>query len=251
MFTVVELNEENRKGFHSLSRFFRKPKVEINTLELKNGKSFYLCKAETRKGRIPWKEIELVSPAKNFLVPGCIDGKLPLKVWVPQKLPQIMLFNSSVEYIKQKALPPAKTHITVIDKEGCCVDFFKEVIKLASHITVVTTDERYRNLSDELLNAYGVSLIIRKEFYEDKAENCFLFDYNAERVPLSYKGTVFSKNKKHLLNGKSLTPGDFDLPEEYEKLRSEKINKLHFASALYELCDVKELQSLKFNELCS
>ena len=96
-----------------------------------------------------------------------------------------------------------------------------------------------------------MSLIIREEFSEEKGTNAFLLDYNAESVPLSYKGTVFSKNKKHLLNGKSLTPGGFDLPDEYEKLRSEKINKLYFASALYELCDIKELQSLKFNELCS
>ncbi len=251
MFTVVELNEENRKGFHNLSRLFRRPKAEIETVELKNGKSFYLCKAEVRKGKIPWKEIKAASPTEMFILPYDITEKPPVKVFAPEKLPQLMLFNSAVEHIKQKALPPSKTQITVIDKEGRYVDFFKEVIKLASHITVVTNDERYRNLSDELLSAYGVSLIIREEFYEDKGENPFLFDYDAESVPLSYKGTVFSKNKRYLLNGKSLTPGGFALSKEYENLMSKKINKLYFASALYELCEVKELQKLKFNELCS
>ena len=251
MFTALELSEENKKGFRSLSRFFRKPKVEIEKIEPKNGKAFYICKAETRKGKIPWGEIEAVSTIKAFLLPDCVTEKPPIEVWKPKKLPQLMLFNSAVEYIREKALPPTKTQITVVDKEGHYVNLLKNMINLASQITVVTSDERYRNLSDDLLNDYGVSLIIREELGGEKGENGFLFDYSGESVPLSYKGTVFSREKKYLLNGKSLTPGGFDLPDEYEKLRIPKINKLHFASALFELCNVKELQSLKFNELCS
>ena len=251
MFTALELSEENKKGFRSLSRFFRKTKVGIEKIELKNGKAFYICKAETRKGKIPWEEIEAVSPVKTFLLPDCVTGKLPFEVWKPKKLPQLMLFNSAVEYIREKAFPPTKTQITVVDKEGRYVNLLKNMINLASQITVITTDESYRNLSRELLNDYGVSLIIREELGGEKVGNGFLFDYSGESVPLSYKGTVFSREKKYLLNGKSLTPGGFDLPDEYEKLIIPKINKLHFASALFELCNVKELQSLKFNELCS
>ena len=246
-----ELSEENKKGFRKLGRFFRKPKVEIERIELKNRKAFYNCKVETRKGKIPWEEIEAVSPAKTFLVPDCISEKPPFVVWQPKKLPQLMLFNSAVEYIRERALPPTKTQITIVDKEGRYVALLKNMINLASQITVITNDERYRKLSQELLNDYGVSLIIREEFCGEKVENGFLFDCSGESAPLSYKGTVFSSEKKYLLNGKSLTPGGFDLPDEYEKLRILKINKLHFASALFELCDVKELQSLKFNELCS
>ena len=251
MFTVVELIEEKRKGFGDFIKLLRKPETKIETVGLENGKCFYICKSEMRRGRVSLKDIESLSPSKNFLVPDFYSEKISFNAWIPKSFPQIMLFNSFVAYVKEKNLPPSKTHITVVDKEGVYVNFFKEVIELASSITVITTDERYKNLSDELLSAFGVSLIIREEFSEEKSANAFLLDYNAESVPLSYKGTVFSKNKKHLLNGKSLTPGGFDLPDEYEKLRSEKINKLYLASALYELCDVKELQSLKFNELCS
>ena len=250
MFTVVELTEEKRMSFFDFARIFRRSKAEITETDIGNGKSFYVCRAEVRKGKIPFEEIEKASPSKIFLLPTDVAEKAQIKVFVPKQLPQIMLFNSAVEYIKEKSLPPTKTQITIIDREGIYVDKFKVIIKLASHITVITTDKRYRNLSDELLSAFGLSLIIRKEFYDDKAENQFLFDYNAESIPLSYKGTAFSREKKHLLNGKSLTPGGFDLPEKYEKLRSKNINKLHFASALYELCRVKELSALKFNELC-
>lgn len=251
MFTVVELIENNEKGFLNFISLLRKPKVEIKEENIANGKSFYVCKAELRKGKIPFREIENISPSKVFLLPSDITESTQMQNFVPKKLPHIMLFNSAIEHIKEKSLPPTKTKITVVDREGLYVNCFKEIIKLASHITVITTDKRYRNLSDELLSAYGVSLIIRKEFYEDMGENVFLFDYDAESIPLSYKGTAFSKEKKYLLNGKSLTPGGFDLPEEYEKLRSKNINKLNFASALYELCEVKEFSKLKFNELCS
>lgn len=251
MFTVLELIEEQKKGFLDFSKIFRKPKLEITETDLGNGKNFYVCRAEVRKGKIPLREIEKVSPSGLFLLPPNISEAHQLQVFTPNRLPQIMLFNTAVDYIKEKALPPTKTQITIIDREGIYVDKFKEIIKLASHITVITSDDRYRNLSDELLSAFGLSLIIRKEFYDDKAENQFLFDYNAESIPLSYKGIAFSREKKHLMSGKTLTPGGFNLPEEYENLRNKNINKLHFASALYELCEVKELSALKFNELCS
>lgn len=251
MFTVVEFIEEKRRSILDYMKIFRKAEIEINEITPENGKSFYHCKAKVRKGRIPWKAIKAASPAERFILPYNVTEKPPVNVFTPEKLPQIMLFNSAVEYIKEKALSPSKTQITVVDKKGLYVNYFKDVIKLASHITVVTSAQSYRQLSDELLNAYGVSLIIRDELYEAKGENCFLFDYEAETVPLSYNGTVFSKSKKYLLNGKSLTPGGFDLPYRYEQLLNKNINKLHFASALYELCEVKELQKLKFNELCS
>ena len=251
MFTVVELTEEKRMSFFDLARIFRRSKAEITETDIGNGKSFYVCRAEVRKGKIPFEEIEKASPSKIFLLPTDVTEKAQIKVFVPKQLPQIMLFNSAVEYIKEKSLPPTKTQITIIDREGIYVDKFKEIIKLASHLTVITTDKRYRNLSDELLSAFGLSLIIRKEFYDDKAENQFLFDYNAESIPLSYKGTAFSREKKHLLNGKTLTPGGFDLPSEYEKLWRKNTDKMQFASALFELSNVSDLQNLRFNELCS
>ena len=132
------------------------------------------------------------------------------------------------------------------------MDIFKSFLKLASLITVIKNEERkYTELSDRLFEAYGISLMIRKDYYETKKENSFFLDYKGDNIPLSYKGTAFSKEKKFLLNGKTLTPGGFDLPHEYESLWQKNTDKLQFASALYELCRVKELGSIRFNELCS
>lgn len=252
LFTIVEISENKVSKWKSFLQRFTRPEVSVSEENLPNGKCFYICNAKIHRGKIPWREIKRLSSTENYLLPLSLNDDTEIKEYTPVELPQIMLFNSAVSYIEKQNLSPSKTHVTVVDKKGLHVEKIRSLVKLASSVTVITDEDiRYTELSDELFDSYGISLIIRSEFYTDSAKNSFLFDFDGENVPLSYNGTVFSKTKMHLLNGKALTPGGFYLPSEYERLLRKDINKLYFASALYELCGVNELSLLQFNELCS
>jgi len=252
LFTVIQIRENRKSGWKKITERFRKPEVNFRKTEITDGKYFYVCEAELHRGKIPFKEIKRISPANCFIMPFNTEGEEGVNEYVPQLLPRIMLFNSAVKYIEKMNVSPSKTQITVVDLKGIHLQKLRELVKLASSVTVITDEEKkYTELSDSLFDSYGISLIIRKEIHSDTQPNSFLFDYDGNNIPLSYNGTVFSESKKYLLNGKTLTPGGFDLPEEYDRLLPDNINKLHFASALYELCDVQELRNLQFNELCS
>lgn len=252
MFTVVDLKTEKKTKFQRFFQYFRKAEVELKEIPLPFGKSFYLCEAKHHRGKIPWKEIEENTQNKNFILPFELKGIATLKEFEPKVLPKLMLFNSALDYIEKLNLPPSEMRFTLVDDEGIFREKLENVLKLASIITVVTkNEEKYNALSVRLFETYGISLMIRSDYNEAKYENSFLFDYKGDRIPLSYKGTAFSKEKKHLLNGKTLAPGGFDLPSEYEKLWRKNTDKMQFASALFELSNVSDLQNLRFNELCS
>ena len=252
MFTVVDLKTEKKTKFQRFFQYFRKAEVELKEIPLPFGKSFYLCEAKHHRGKIPWKEIEENTQNKNFILPFELKGIATLKEFEPKVLPKLMLFNSALDYIEKLNLPPSEMRFTLVDDEGIFREKLEDVLKLASIITVVTkNEEKYNALSVRFFETYGISLMIRSDYNEAKYENSFLFDYKGDRIPLSYKGTAFSKEKKHLLNGKTLTPGGFDLPSEYEKLWRKNTDKMQFASALFELSNVSDLQNLRFNELCS
>ena len=252
MFTVVDLKTEKKTKFQRFFQYFRKAEVELKEIPLPFGKSFYLCEAKHHRGKIPWKEIEENTQNKNFILPFELKGIATLKEFEPKVLPKLMLFNSALDYIEKLNQPPSEMRFTLVDDDGIFREKLENVLKLASIITVVTkNEEKYNALSVRLFETYGISLMIRSDYNEAKYENSFLFDYKGDRIPLSYKGTAFSKEKKHLLNGKTLTPGGFDLPSEYEKLWRKNTDKMQFASALFELSNVSDLQNLRFNELCS
>ena len=252
MFTVVDLKTEKKTKFQRFFQYFRKAEVELKEIPLPFGKSFYLCEAKHHRGKIPWKEIEENTQNKNLFLPFKLKEIAPLKEFEPKLLPKLMLFNSALDYIEKLNRPPSEMRFTLVDDDGIFREKLENVLKLASIITVVTkNEEKYNALSVRLFETYGISLMIRSDYNEAKYENSFLFDYKGDRIPLSYKGTAFSKEKKHLLNGKTLAPGGFDLPSEYEKLWRKNTDKMQFASALFELSNVSDLQNLRFNELCS
>ncbi len=252
LFTVVDLKNEKKTKTQRFFNYFKKANVKIKETEVPFGKSFFISEAEIHRGKIPWKEIKESSESENFILPFELKENAPIKEFEPKILPQRMLFNSALDYIEKLNLPPTKTRFTLVDPKGVLIESLTPVLKLASLITVITKKEQeYTELSDRLFEAYGISLMIRSAYHETKRENSFLFDYKGEGIPLSYKGTAFSKEKKHLLNGKTLTPGGFNLPPEYENLWRKNTDKLQFASALYELSGVKALGNIRFNELCS
>ena len=252
MFTVIDLKNGEKSKLKRMFQYFRKADLNITERSVPYGESFFVCEAKHHRGKIPWKEIEENTQNKNFILPFELKGIATLKEFEPKVLPKLMLFNSALDYIEKLNRPPSEMRFTLVDDEGIFREKLEDVLKLASIITVVTKkEEKYNALLVRFFETYGISLMIRPDYNEAKYENSFLFDYKGDRIPLSYKGTAFSKEKKHLLNGKTLTPGGFDLPSEYEKLWRKNTDKMQFASALFELSNVSDLQNLRFNELCS
>lgn len=256
MFAVLALIPADKTLKAKILERFRKPQVNTAEVSLEE-RFFFKIEAKEHRGKIPWKEIEDAAweLRDRFILPFDVKvsrNECEIKEFSPKILPKLMLFNSACKEIEKAACKPKENSITVIDDDGIYVNLMEKTVPLASTIRVVTKQpQNYKALSESMMRNYGLSLIISESFDDGALGSRFVIAYNPENIPLLFEGTVFSGKKKRFMKGSALIGGGITLPEKYEKLWQRNTNKLQFASALYELCGVKELQKLCFDEMCS
>lgn len=253
LFTVVSISEKKKSKREVFFDLFRKPRINIEEVFTEKGKGFLVCHTEKHRGKIPWCDIKKTTPYENFILPfGCApDSESGIKERKPDLLPEIMLFNTAADYIRDNQTQK-KISAVIVDRRGILIERTEKLIRSISSVTVISTKTaEYEAFSLEMMKKYGASVTVRDEAFReiDKAE--FIFDFKGNEIPLSFSGVAFSECKKQIIGGKILTGGGFTMPYCYEKLWDKNTDKLDFASALCELSGVKELAELKFNELCS
>ncbi len=200
------------------------------------------------KGKVPWKKLErcLGILKSGVLLPKemKIPDKVNITVFKPDILPVLMLMNSAVDYIL-KNLSATYESITVFDEKGIYQSYIEKLINSFSSVKVVTPKvSDYEEVSRRLLENYGFSLVVSsREVYDSEiiiSEDC--------SVPSYYSGKVLSTNKKYIMNAEVFTGSGIELPEEYEKLCPDNIDRILFASALYEKCGVRDIGSLRYSD---
>ena len=100
----------------------------------------------------------------------------------------------------------------------------------------------YEKLSEKLMADYGFSLVVS----DKDTFNCDAVISHECSVPVYFSGTIFTSEKKYLMNAEVISGCEIDLPDKYEKVRPKNINNLLFAAALYEKCDEKDLGQLQY-----
>ena len=230
MFAVVRFTQKER----SLKGVFAKLKVKSESVELPSGGYFFIITAEKRKNRIPLDKI--ISVAGNLryslVFPSDFDftGKEDL-IYKPQGLEEKLLFHFAEKNIRLMKLKPSECSVCINDSSGAYVKDIKRLLPFAAKIYVVCSDKGlYENEVKRIFYEYGCSVILWEAF-EPVLRNCdVIISYKSDEVPLFYGKHIFTENVFSSVSIK--------LPEEYEALCPEGIDKGIFASALYEKCNV-------------
>ena len=244
MFAILQFSDTNT--------IFRQPKIESKRYSLPSGDAFFIVTAARHLGRIPWKKLEkcLGILRKDILLPEGITVPPDINItsFTPQILPHLLLINSATDYIQKHKESFKDKSLTIFDEKAIYQSYIEKLLPYFYSIKIITDQaDTYESLSQNLLLNYGFSLLISDE----KATDSDVVISHQCRVPLYFKGTVFTNEKRYLMNGEVLSGSETDIPDIYENIRPKNIGRVLFASALYEKCKEKALGTLLYKDFGS
>ena len=244
MFAILQFSDTNT--------IFRQPKIESKRYNLPSGDAFFIVTTDRHLGRIPWKKLEkcLGILRKDILLPEgiTIPADINITAFTPDILPHLLLINSATDYIRNHKESFKGKSLTIFDEKAIYQSYIEKLLPYFHSIKIITDQaDTYENLSQNLLLNYGFSLLISDEKVTDSD---VVISYQW-KVPLYFKGTVFTNKKQYLMNGEVLSGSEIDLPDIYENIRPKNIGRVLFASALYEKCKEKALGTLKYKDFGS
>lgn len=230
------------------------PEVSSEKLSIQGAFPFYKITAKLYRGIIPWNTVQAISgKLKNRAVlPFGVtpDDNCDISAFVPKVLPERILFNSAVKTLEKMALDPTQVFVSVIDENAYLVDLVEKLVHLACRIQVITSCvSDYERLAEKLLSSYGLSLIISSRTDSSILASTVIISSKSSAVPLIFKGLLFTNERRRLMNATVLTGDNITLPEKFAITESQNVDKLTFASALYELCSADELGKLCFDNM--
>lgn len=242
MFAILQISDSNA--------IFRRPKIYSQRITVPGGDAFFIVTAEKHFGRVPWKKLEncLGILKKDIILNGniALPESSGITLFTPDIFPRLLLINSATDYILKHKSDFTSKSLTILDEEGLYSNHIEKLLHCFANIKIITHQaEIYDNLSQKLMENYGFSLIVTSaESYDSDV----IISHRC-RVPIYFSGTVFSNEKKTIINGKVFTGRDVTLPTEYEKLNTCNIDPVMFASALYEKSACCNLSVLRYREL--
>lgn len=246
MFAVLNFYDE-KKSFYSL---FSGDRIKSERHSLINNQVFFTVDIKKRHGKIPWKKIEncLGILRQDVLLPFDIEipHNININKFQPTKYPLIIFFSCAVKDIK--ANNKIMNRLCILDEKGLFLPFVENLIPLFSEIKIVTpfTDE-YEKLSHELFNKYGVALLITNQ---GKLNGDIVISPDSSKVDVTFSGTLYSLNKRHLLSGKVLCPKNLIVSPICKENCPEYIDSLIFSAALYEKCGITEVLDVEYERFC-
>lgn len=240
MFAVVKITEQEKSFF----KRFKKTKITSERVFLPNGESFFIITAEKRGSKIPFKEI--LSFSGNLSDSLVFENDFTfLPQWnytpfAPIKLRKKLLFSLAVRTLDDLKLNPFETGICLCDSDGIYAHDVQKLLKFAAKLHIVCENKDiYKEKQKQLLSEYGVSVTLSDTFDTQGKNFNVVISHESHDIPLLFNGLIFTNEKRPFLSGRCFEVKEAQLPYEYEKLRPAGIDKLTFASALYEKCKVE------------
>ena len=239
MFAILQISDTNT--------ILKKPQIQSKRINLPSGDAFFIVTTDKHLGRIPWKKLEacLGILRNNILLPDgiTIPEGVNITKFSPDILPRIMLMNSSVHYITNHRLHFQGKNLIIFDEKTLYESYIEKLLSCFSNIKIITdSPEKYKAMSQKLLENYGFSLVISKEEIFDSE---VIISHQC-KVPLYFEGTVFTNENRYLMNSTVFSASEIDLPDLYENLKPKNIEDILFASTLYESCNEKDLGKLRY-----
>lgn len=254
MFVAFEREEKSERLFERLHDYFRPPQVQKRKVEVPYALPFYVVRACEYRGEYPWEAAAYsagVLCSRSLLPFWASPGEeLKITAFKPTVFLKRLLFNSAVDTIEKMMLDPRKVGVTLIDNGAYLVDLFEPLVFFCSQLCVVTDcAEPYEKLAADLLERYGVSLLVSAKIQKDAESSTFIISDDILSVPPMFSGVIFTNEKKRRENAVVIVGEGFTLPEKYASLLPQDADGLSFAGALYELCGANELGRLGYDRM--
>ena len=238
MFCLLKISERRDSFKEKLFGRFIKNTYELKTIPVFKGAPFYKLEATIGKKGIDWQQVtySVGKCANRLLLDDSISienvkgvGRYNNKI-----LYEKMMKNTFVKVLKEQN----KTFdsLCVIDKRGVSTDFLLKLVPYFQRITITTDQkQKYEKVCDYILENTGLCVLLQSEIQKATVK----IDTEQNIMTINTKKAVYN-----ISDGE-----DFKVPEIYENLYDNSINKLLFYSALYEFCGVFELADLCFETI--
>ncbi len=237
MFCVLSVKERNRTFFERVFGKFFTDDFAVRTIPVYKGAPFFVLEITTSKKEINWENVILaVGKCASRLI-------LSSEIKIPENM-NIGVFKSKVLYDKMmkntilQILENNKSKlysISVMDKDASNKEFTKKLSQYASSMSICTTNkEEYSRICEEITDETGMCPILTNDFNDADIK------VNTDTLAM----TIINKQNINISSG-----DDFTVPETYEKLLQNGVNKYEFYSAVYELCGVFSLGESIFDTI--
>jgi hypothetical protein len=174
-------------------------------------------------------------------------GEPGIRPYEPKRLPALLAMRAAQQVLRKCATPAQRLSVALVDPRGVFVRSLEPLIPLAGSLRVFCPDfSIYRATAALLLERYGVTLIL-SDSVASFAQSDVVVAPSLHLCTGRERGLLFTPDAKTPLPGCRVALGMHpQLPDALERLRPAGIDPLLFASALFELCGVKEPELLQF-----
>ncbi|MBO5332671.1 MAG: hypothetical protein J6B37_00980 [Clostridia bacterium] len=240
MFTVLNITKRKNSIFEKLFGCFIKDEYNVRTVGVYKGAPFYELNVSVGKRKVDAQRIiDCVGKCSRRLVTNRFD-LLPQNynfgLFKSNKLYSKMIQNTFIEILEVNGLKKNPVSVCLVDRKAINTDFAQRLCEYSSTLTIVTDKtEKYNSVCEEITENTGLCPILKNNVSN---ENIIInLDDNTMTIH-SEKGTGIIENGD-----------DFTVPEIYNYLKPQEINKYDFYSALYELCGVFSLADCVFETI--
>lgn len=165
-------------------------------------------------------------------------------VYRPTVFPLTVFLNSSIGLLKRAEDDPRTRTIGIVDPKARLQHGVEHFIPYAKTIRVFTEmPEKYDAACEMLVKAWGVAPVVSQN--SAAMQSCDYVFAPFQNIEGERQGTVrMRQGGNTILSGNTVL-----LPPEIEMRRPAGTDPLLFAAALYELCNVKEIETLTYDRL--
>lgn len=244
MFTVLNIVKQTEKKRLFCFRRRKKEMPLLSRVAVRGGAFFYtLTLYADKHGEIDFSAVPEMCLRRVIPVEGVtLPENCPAKRYNPSVFPLTVFLNSSIGLLKRAEDDPRTRTIGIVDPQARLqhgVEFF---IPYAKTIRVFTDfPEKYDAACEMLVKAWGVAPIVSQN---NAALNACDYVFSPfQKGEGERQGTVrVRQGGNAILSGNTVL-----LPPEIEMRRPAGTDPLLFAAALYELCNLKEMQDLVYD----
>lgn len=246
MFTVLKVNPFQKPPIFK-RLFYRPPKPSLTRVPLRGGAFFYTveCFADKRGNADLSSLPDLVGGcAQRILLQ---DVKIPilppLQIFDPVLYPQILFLNTAVDFLEKLPESPHARTLGFVDPEARLQNAIVPFVRQAKTVKIFTDfPKRYDELAKEILADWGLSVIVSS--CADVLRDCTVLLMPFLKTENGIDGVLQYGMPKVCCAGDGCV-----LPAEFEARRPQGVDSVLFASALYELCNQKDLDNLRYARL--
>ena len=237
MFCVLSLRKRNRNAFEKIFGRLMTDEYIVNTIPVYRGAPFFTLEIITGKSEIDWENVIMSVGRCSSRLLADDDIFIPEDSCVSRFKSNIlygkMMENTFLNILKSNFCFDS---IFIRDSKGENAAFIKKAAVYASQLSLATKNTKFfSSLCDDIIGLTGMCPVIKNEYDNDKIE----IDTD--------EWSMIIHNTDEKIN---ITDGvDFTMPEIYEGLLPERIERYDFCSALYELCGVFSMGALLFDTI--